>query len=270
MPSRKSSMIIALLMLFAFANASAALTKYTAANVKGGYSFLLNKWPGPTSPDGAVLGRLNFDGASAVSGFFTVIDSGSLTVYSILAGSTYSVNPNGSGSIALNLSGGGTDRFSFVLNSVTGSIAKSLQLLVINNSDNNSNVIAGTANSINLSGPATAANLKGAYSLLLNWWTPETQQALVGTIVFDGKSKVTLSFTEQQGPGSVTTGTGKGTYSVKSNGSGSIGLQLSNGTTMQLDLVLNSVSGAVAKGLQLLDVTNPSGPSVDTGTAVYQ
>ncbi len=39
---------------------------------------------------------------------------------------------------------------------------------------------------------------------------------------------------------------------------------------MQLNFVLDSIAGPVAKGLQLLDVTNPSSTSADTGTAVYQ
>jgi hypothetical protein len=40
---------------------------------------------------------------------------------------------------------------------------------------------------------------------------------------------------------------------------------------MQFDLVMNSIAGtSVAKGIQLLDVTDPSSPSVETGTAVYE
>jgi hypothetical protein len=40
---------------------------------------------------------------------------------------------------------------------------------------------------------------------------------------------------------------------------------------MQFNLVMNSIAGtSVAKGIQLLDVTDPSNPSVDTGTAVYE
>ncbi len=39
---------------------------------------------------------------------------------------------------------------------------------------------------------------------------------------------------------------------------------------MQLNFVLDSIAGPVAKGLQLLDVTNPSSTSADTGTAVYE
>ena len=82
---------------------------------------------------------------------------------------------------------------------------------------------------------------------------------------------MTISFTNQLAEQTATTGTGSGTYSVNSDGSGSISLTLSNGTTMQFDLVMNSIAGtSVAKGIQLLDVTNSSSTSVDTGTAVYE
>ncbi len=269
---RKSSLLVELLMLFALTSISGAVT-YTAANVKGSYSALVNAYSGAASEQ-AWLGILNFDGISAVSGYFTIIDSGNLFVGTISSGSTYSVSPNGSGSMTLNLTsnkGTQTGQIAFALNSVSASIAKSLQLLVINTSANDSHVHAGTANSINLSGAATAAKLKGTYSILLNWWTTDTQQGLIGTIKFDGVSKVTLSFTDQLAEQTATTGTGSGTYSINSDGSGSISLTLSNGTTMQFDLVMNLAAGtSVAKGIQLLDVTNPSSSSVDTGTAVYE
>jgi hypothetical protein len=271
---RKLPLLVVLLTLFAFTNISAAAT-YTVANVKGSYSFLANRWNTPSGGQGAEIGILNFDGAGAVtSGFMTVMNDGTLILLTVTSGSTYAVSPNGSGSMALNLTGGGingTLPVGFVLNSVSGSIAKSLQLLELD-STNQSGVLAGTANLINLSGPATAAKLKGTYSILLNWWTNTApQQAFVGAIKFDGASKVTLSFTERQGFGLATTGTGSGTYSVNPDGSGSINLTLSNGTIMQFDLVMNSIAGtSVAKGIQLLDVTDPSNPSVDTGTAVYE
>jgi len=271
---RKLPLLVVLLTLFAFTNISAAAT-YTVPNVKGSYSFLTNRWNTPSGGQGAEIGILNLDGAGAVtSGVMTVMNDGTLILLTVTSGSTYAVSPNGSGSMALNLTGGGingTLPVGFVLNSVSGSIAKSLQLLELD-STKQSGVLAGTANLISLSGPATAAKLKGTYSILLNWWTnPAPQQALVGAIKFDGVSKVTLSFTDRPGFALATMGTGSGTYSVNPHGSGSINLTLSNGTIMQFDLVMNSIAGtSVAKGIQLLDVTDPSNPSVDTGTAVYE
>jgi hypothetical protein len=264
---RKSSVLVVLLALLAFTNIAAATT-YTTANVKGSYSVLMNGYSGAAS-ETAWLGIFNFDGVSAVTGSITIIDSGSLSVITVPSGSTYSVSPNGSGSITLNTSGGSP--IAFVLNSVSASIAKSLQLVLIDTSKNDVHVRAGTASLINLSGAATAARLKGTYGILLNWWTTATQQGAVGTIAFDGKSKVTISYTDQQAEQTATTITGSGIYSVNSDGSGSLSLTLSNATTMQLDFVMNSITGtSVAKGLQLLDVTTPSSTSVDTGTAVYE
>ncbi len=145
-----------------------------------------------------------------------------------------------------------------------------LQLLLIDTSANDAHVSAGTANLINLTGSAAVGKLKGTYSLLLNSWTTGTQQGLIGAIVFDGKGKATFSFTDQQAEQTATTGTGSGTYAVNSDGSGSISLMLPNSTLMQLDFVMNSIAGPVAKGIQLLDVTDPSSTLVNTGTAVYE
>ncbi len=271
MPIKRSSVLVILLTLLAFAHISAAATTYTPANVKGSYSVLMNGYSGSSS-ETAWLGMFNFDGVSAVSGYITIMDSGSLSVVTLASGSTYSVSPNGTGTITISVTGSAgseTGYIAFTLNSVSASIAKSLQLLLVDTSANDAHVRAGTANLINLSGSATAAKLKGTYSLLLNSWTTGTQQALVGTIVFDGKGKVTLSFTDQQAEQTATTGTGSGTYSVNSDGSGSINLMLPNSTPMQLDFVMNSIAG-VAKGIYFLDVTDPSSTLVNTGIAVYE
>jgi hypothetical protein len=270
-PIRKSAVLAVLLALFALANTSAAVTTYSAANVKGSYSVLMNGYSGASS-ELAWLGIFNFDGIGTVSGSINIIDSGNLGVATISSGSTYSVSPNGSGTITMNVTGSmgsETGQMAFVLNTVTGSIAQNLKLILINTSADDSHVRAGSASLINLTAPATAARLKGTYSLLLNWWTTGTQQGLIGTIAFDGKSKVTISFTDQLAEDTATTGTGSGTYTVNPNGSGSVSLKLSNGTTMQLDLVLSSIAG-VAKNVQFLDVTDPSSTSVDTGSAIYE
>jgi hypothetical protein len=105
----------------------------------------------------------------------------------------------------------------------------------------------------------------------LNWWTTGTQQGEVGTFVFDGKSKVTCDLTIEVAGGTATTVTGIGTYSVNSDGSGSLSLALSNSSTMDFDFVMNSATGtSVAKGIQLLEVDNPSKTTVATGNAVYE
>ncbi len=118
-------MLVIPLMLLGFANISAAVTTYTAANVKGSYSVLMNGYSGASS-ETAWLGIFNFDGAGAVSGYVTIMDSGSLSVATIASGSTYSVNPNGNGTMAATFTGSfgsETGHLAFTLNSVSSSIA---------------------------------------------------------------------------------------------------------------------------------------------------
>lgn len=261
-----------MLMLFTFAGMSAATT-YTAANVKGSYSLLANAYGGGASvSQGAAVGIFTFDGVSAVTGYVTLIDNGGLAVQTISSG-TYTVSANGHGSVTASYTNGnGTWQIAFVLNSVTASVARSLQVILINTGSGDPRVWAITATSINLTTAATAARLKGTYSVLLNWWITGAQQEAVGTFVFDGKSKVTCSFTYQVAEGTATTVTGTGTYSVNSDGSGSMNsLALSNSETLDFDFVMNSATGtSVAKGIQLLEVDNPSSLAVATGNAVYE
>ena len=272
MPIRKSSVIVVLLMLFTFAGISAATT-YTAANVKGSYSLLANAYGGASTSQAAAVGIFNFDGVSAVTGYVTNIDDGILNVQTISSGS-YTVSANGHGSVTATftgINGSGTWQIAFVLNSVSASVARSLQAILIDTGAGDPRAWSISATSINLTTAATAARLKGTYSVLLNWWATGTQQDAVGTFVFDGKSKVTSSVTYQVPEGTATTVTGTGTYSVNSDGSGSISLALSNTTTMDLDFVMNTATGtAVAKGIQLLEVDNPSSTTVVTGNAVFE
>ena len=71
---------------------------------------------------------------------------------------------------------------------------------------------------LNASGSPAFSNgsLKGSYSVLMNNWTsdPSRTEDLVGVFNFDGTSKVSItSFTDNK-VGTLTTGTGSGTYSV--------------------------------------------------------
>jgi len=121
-------------------------------------------------------------------------------------------------------------------------------------------VWAWTATSINLSAPATAVKLKGTYSVLMNLGTSGAGEGALGTIVFDGKSKVTCVLVVRTGGSGSATVTGTGTYSVNSDG-----------TTGDFDFVMNSAPGtSVAKGIQLLEVDNPSSTMVNNGNAVYE
>lgn len=274
MPIRKSSVVAVLLMLFTFAGMSAATT-YTAANVKGYYSILANVYGGALSSQSAAVGIFHFDGISAVTGYATNIDDGILNVQTISSG-TYTVSANGHGSVTASFTNSngnppGTWQFSFVLNSVAASVAHSVQSILINTGVDDPRVYAISATLIGSTTATTAARLKGTYSVLVNWWATGTQQEAVGTFVFDGKSKVTSSFTFQVAEGTATTVTGTGTYSVNSDGSGSMSLLLSNTATMDFDFVMNTATGtSVAKGIQLLEVDDPSSTKVATGNAVFE
>jgi hypothetical protein len=262
-------------MLFTFAGMSAATT-YTAANVKGSYSLLANVYGGELSSQSAAVGIFTFDGVNKVTGYVTNIDEGSINVQTISSG-TYTVSANGHGSVTASFTNSngnppGTWQFAFVLNSVTASVAHSLQSILINTGADDPRVYAISASLIGSTTAATAARVKGTYSVLLNWWiTGAQQREAVGTFVFDGKSKVTSSFTSQVAEGTASTVTGSGTYTVNSDGSGTMSLLLSNSSTIDFDFVMSSATGtSVAKGIQLLEVDNPSSTIVATGNAVFE
>lgn len=114
---------------------------------------------------------------------------------------------------------------------------------------------------------ATNASLKGSYSFLSNRWTANvntSQFARVGIWTFDGAGNWTESYTAMAGS-HVTTGNEVGTYTVKSNGTGTI--SASSGT--QLAITLNSTAAGVAHGVQFL-VTNDTSNEVESGAAVLQ
>jgi hypothetical protein len=109
-------------------------------------------------------------------------------------------------------------------------------------------------------------SLKGSYSVLLNNWTSDPSRAedLVGVFDFDGAGNVSItSFTDNK-VGTLTTGTGNGTYSVKTNGSGSMNITLSNGAGGIFGIVIN----AAGKGFQMMCTNCGGDPNVLSATAV--
>ncbi len=113
------------------------------------------------------------------------------------------------------------------------------------------------------------ASLKGSYSFFTNLWTANgstSQFAMVGIMTFNGAGTVTGSYTSIDG-GAVTTGTLGGTYTVNSNGTGTI--TFTTGSTAQFAINLDSTAAKVAHGVQLLQ-TNDSNNEIVSGTAVLQ
>ncbi|MGB9236028.1 MAG: hypothetical protein WCC04_16585 [Terriglobales bacterium] len=113
------------------------------------------------------------------------------------------------------------------------------------------------------------ASLTGSYSFLNNLWTANAstnQLATVGVLKFDGAGTVTGSYT------SISlqvfhTGTLAGTYTVNSNGTGTI--TFTTGSTAQFAINLDSTAAGVAHGVQLLQI-NDSNNEIVSGAAVLQ
>jgi hypothetical protein len=240
---------------------------FTNASLKGGYSFLTNRWLADTTQNqDAVLGVLTCDGAGNVVASF-ISNSGGL-VQSGTSTGTYTVNGNGTGTLTFP----GTDpaRFAIVLNSNVGGLAHGVHLL---RNNNRTNYVESGAAWLQ-SAPATtynAASIKGNFSLQLNKRTADatqSQDGVLGLFNFDGAGNVRGSVTIMS-RGVLKKATFTGTYTVNSDGSGSMSLTVSDGSTPQLALVLNSTVAGVAQGLQVLQ-TNSSGNNNISGTAVKQ
>jgi len=113
-------------------------------------------------------------------------------------------------------------------------------------------------------------SLKGSYGFLMAKWTSDSTinaSAVLGVVSFDGVGNVSGSFTDNSA-GTITTGTLSGTYSVKSNGTGSMTLTPSGGKNVTMALVIDASS----KNLQLMRTNCDTTCSnyVSSGTAIAQ
>lgn len=247
---------------------SAHAVTFTNASLKGSYSFLNNLWTASSSTNQfAMVGVLTFDGVSSVSGSYTSISS--TTVKTGALGGTYSVNSNGTGTITF--TAGLTDEFAITLNSTASGLAHGLQMLDI--SDSSNVVISGTAllQSTSTTQTYSVASLKGTFALQYTPHTDDTSLAEDGGIAiftFDGKGNIKSSQTVMF-DGTLVTGSGSFTYTVSSDGSGTIA-PASKGP--HFAFALNTVAGSLAKGLQFLDTNTSDGPGdlVITGSALKQ
>ena len=111
-------------------------------------------------------------------------------------------------------------------------------------------------------------SLKGSYSFLMAKWTSTSSENawnVLGIITFDGVGDVSGSYTENEA-GTLSTGTLSGTYSVNSNGTGSITLTTPSGVTIAL------VIDASTKNIQLLETDCSKKPCdyVNSGAAIAQ
>ncbi len=245
---------------------SAQATKFSNASLKGSYSFLTELWTANanTSPFG-MAGVMTFDGAGTVTGFYTSVTGG--VAQSGALGGTYTVNLNGSGTIALTT--GSTAQFAITLDSTAAKVAHGVQLVQTN--DSNNEIVSGTAVLQSTTAETySVANLKGNFALQRNQWTADVNQMETSGAdfyTFDGKGNFKLS-EAYVADGVFHTGTATGTYTINPDGSGTV---YGGGGFEAAAFVLNSVASGQAKGFQLLVTENGSiSEGTFTGTAVKQ
>jgi hypothetical protein len=259
---------VGVLMFMVIALALSAQASFSKASLKGGYSFLINRWTADvnTNEDGTV-GVMMFDGVGNVTVSYTSISGG--VVQTGTGSGTYTVNSNGTGAITFT-TGSNPPHFAITLTSSAGGLAHGVQLLQTN--DSNNRVESGTASLQSTTAATyTLASLKGNFSLQINKWTAdvvENQEGVVGIASFDGAGKVKGSITDVHG-GVLSTGTFTGTYTVNSDGSGSMSLIAGTDTPQFAFALNNATPTSPAKGLQLLQ-TSGGGNKVQSGVALKQ
>ena len=250
---------------------SAQAAGFSNASLKGGYSFLVNRWTADvTANQFAVMGVMTFDGAGNVTASYTMISGGSVTTGTL--GGTYAVKSNGTGTIKFT-TGTNPPQFAITLNSTAAGVAHGVQLLQTNDSSNE--VVSGTALlQSTTAGKYSVANVKGNFGFQWNEWTADvnnSQEGCVGIVSFDGKGNLKGSQKNMSG-GVLKTGTFTGTYTVNPDGSGSMSMTDNRGDKSQTAFALNSVAAGQAKGAQFL-VTSTGGNNkniVVSGVALKQ
>lgn len=250
---------------------SAQAAAFSKASLKGSYGFLINRWTANVNTSQfAVVGVMTFDGAGNVTASGTEIKGGVVQA-GVLSG-TYAVNSNGTGAINFT-TGENPPQFAIALNSAAAGVARNVQLLVTGDNDNE--VVSGVALLQSTTAETySVASLKGNFTLQFNTWTAdvnEAQNAAVGVIGLDGKGNLKGSATTMY-LGVPYPTTIAGTYTVNSDGSGSMSLTTGPGGHGQLAFALNSVVAGQAKGLQFLgaNTSGRGGNLVITGTALKQ
>lgn len=262
----KSAVVITLLC--AFMTSGSALGQqppFNNGSLKGPYEVMLNVWASKVDVTNQVsVGILTFDGVGAVTCALTINTAGKITTDSFSG--TYSVSANGSGSISMKDSRNVTIALALMI----GSSAKTLQLLQTNPNGDTA-VMTGTATAQG-SGGFSNASLKGRYAVLETSWITTSDSAsspvpigVVAVVTFDGAGKVS-SFSNTTANGVSKSGSSQGTYSVKSDGTGTVNLTDKKGNLSTFTAVINS-SG---NGFQFFWANCKCGNSAVAGTGVHQ
>ena len=233
----------------------------------GSYGILLNEWPSSNTGNdktSGLLGVLNFDGAGNVTATYTKINV-DFSVKTGKATGTYSANPDGTNTVSLAFDDGTV----WTLAAAVTDGGAGLQLLVTGGTPMNfftgnanpAQVISGTGRTLSTQGTLPA----GAYGYLIIGWPDAGHKPdnFFGIINFDGAGNLNGSYTLVNGRPDAFPGTLSGTYSVNSDGTGSM--------TLNLDLLgTATVSIVVTEGGSGILMLAPGGNSVLSGTARMQ
>jgi hypothetical protein len=202
----------------------------------GPYGFIINAtFSDPSTQGGtAVLGLMNFNGKGTVSGPYTLeMGSGGSGPQENISGTftgTYSSNPEGRGTISIAL-----ENMDLTISMVTEN--HGLQLVVTDCVGSFCNLGGsvmsgiGVAEFVGSSVTATKQSLNGSYGLQSTKDAPGPLTS-VGVWTFDGVGNVSTAETVVTPGPTVQSGTSLGTYTVNSNGTGTITIPSQAGQPM--------------------------------------
>ena len=259
---------LGLALSFAFLTPASKLWSAAAqvTSPVGSYGILFNQWiDSNTKVVRGFITSLYFDGAGNVSGPYAFITVSDTVITGTLTGN-YIGNPDGSNTLNLTRDVGGT--FTALMTLTDGGTG--MQLLMTGGGLlPQGQVITGTGRiqSAQRSIPA------GSYGYLLNQWPDANNdpQGVSGVFNLDGAGNVNGSYTvvgSTGASGSVLRGGLIGTYSVSSDGTGSMILNLDLGVTATFDIVVTE--GGLGIQMLLVDFNGGGIGSVVTGTARLQ
>lgn len=235
----------------------------------GPFGFLVStSYSDPTNQAGAAIqGVMNFDGTGNVRGPYTLEYGSSPVPVQTITGNftgTYSSNPDGTGSITINLDNGD----SLTLAMVISDGGHGLDLVATSCSggfDLSTSVVSGVGVHAKGRVSGSVAALKGSYGGQFSFSPQANRFNIVAN--FDGAGNVTLSGTfVGVGPG-VGSDTYPGTYGVNSNGTGKIILAATPTQSTQTFVFVMTNEGG--PGLLLLQI-NRLGDGVAFGRARLQ
>jgi len=244
---------------------------FSNASLKGTYSFLNSLTTANLGTNQfAMVGVLAFNGTGNVTGSFTSISS--TTPQTGTLSGTYSVMSNGTGTMTVTFTPGGTAKFAITLNSTTAGVSHGVQLL--RTDDTNNEILSGTAvQQATTSATYSVASLKGNFALQYNPRTADgslAEDGGIGIFTFDGKGNLKGTVTVMYDGGPAGGSFSGAVYTVNPDGSGTIsGI---GGHVLTIAFALNTVTAGQGKGLQFLDTNDSDGPGnlVITGSALKQ